>query len=186
MPLLRIVFWFIEITLILGVFSYCVYITGLLLSFLFEVPFVPSSASAVKEAFTYIHPKKNTKVLEIGCGDGRVLCSVVKKYSLYGRGIDKNPIFVLSARIRALLQGVSHRTSFVRGDARATNVGWADIIYLFMIPKFIHTETIKSKLLHETKEGTFIISNWYEIEYLKQREIHRVQTGTHETYVYKI
>ncbi|MBP6993747.1 class I SAM-dependent methyltransferase [Candidatus Woesebacteria bacterium] len=186
MPLLRILFWLIEIVLILGVFSYCVHITGLLLSFVFEVPYVPSSMDAVKKAFQHIHPPKDSKVLEIGCGDGRVLCSMVKKHHLYGRGIDKNPIFVLSARVRSLIMRTSQRTSFITGDGRVADVGWADIIYLFMLPKFLHTEIIKSKLLQEAKQGAFIISHWYEIDYLKQKEVHRLQTGTHETYVYKI
>ena len=186
MIILRVLFWAVELTLIFGVFSYCFYITGLFLSRFFEVPFVPTNREAIQEVFTFLKPTPGSKMLEIGCGDGRVICEVVKKFGLQGRGIDKNPIFVVVARIRASLMGVSGNILFKHDDARNADLGWADIIYLFMIPKFIHGEDMKNKILVEAKEGTHIISHWYEIEYLKEKEIHRAQTGSHITYVYRI
>lgn len=186
MIILRVLFWAVELTLIFGVFSYCFYITGLFLSRFFEVPFVPTNREAIQEVFTFLKPTPGSTMLEIGCGDGRVICEVVKKFGLQGRGIDKNPIFVVVARIRATLMGVSGKILFKRDDVRNADLGWADIIYLFMIPKFIHGEDMKNKILTEARSGTYIISHWYEIEYLKEKEIHRAQTGSHITYVYRI
>jgi len=186
MIILQLLFWFVEIILIFGVFSYCFYITGLFLSRFYEVPFVPTNREAIHEVFSLIKPKMSSNMLELGCGDGSVVCKVVKQYDLYGRGIDKNPIFIVIARIRAALMRISARTSFIRGDARRADFGWADIIYLFMMPKFIHGEDMKTKILTQVKNGTHIISHWYEIEYLRGKEIHRVKTGPHITYVYKI
>jgi hypothetical protein len=186
MLILRILFWAVELTLIFGVFSYCFYITGLFLSRFFEVPFVPTNREAIQKVFSLIKPKSGHRLIELGCGDGRVICSVVKQYDLHGRGIDKNPIFIVVARIRAFLMGVSGKISFKQDDVRDADLGWADIIYLFMIPKFIHGEDMKNKILTEARKGTYIISHWYQIEYLKEKEIHRVQTGSHITYVYRI
>ena len=186
MIILRVLFWAVEFTLIFGILSYCFYITGLFLSRFFEVPFVPTNREAIQKVFSLIKPKVGSKMLELGCGDGRVICPVVKRYDLYGRGIEKNPVFVVVARIRATFMGISRKVLIKRDDARNADLGWADIIYLFMIPKFIHGEDIKNKILAETQVGTHIISHWYEIEYLKAKEIHRVQTGTHITYVYRI
>lgn len=186
MIILRLLFWAVELTLIFGVFSYCFYITGLFLSRFSEVPYVPTNREAIHKVFSLIKPKQGSKMLELGCGDGRVICAVVKRYDLYGRGIEKNSVFVVVARIRATLMGVSENILIKRDDARNADFGWADIVYLFMMPKFFHGEDMKKKILTETKEGTHIISHWYEIDYLKTKEIHRVQTGTHITYVYRI
>ena len=98
MIILQLLFWFVELTLVLGIFSYCLYITGLFLSRFFEVPYVPTGRETIEKVFSYIHPTKDMKILELGCGNGRVLCSAVKRYGAHGKGVDMNPVFIFFAR----------------------------------------------------------------------------------------
>lgn len=97
-----------------------------------------------------------------------------------------NPILVMFARVRANVMGISREVNIARGDARNADFEWADIIYMFMIPKFLHDKSLSDRLLNQLKPGTFVISHWYEIPYLQSKEVHRVTTGTHETIVYRI
>ena len=186
MFVLRLIFWLIELTLMFGILSYCLYITGLFVSRFMEVPFVPSDRKAVEQAFSFIQPKRGSKLLEIGCGDGKIVCTMAKQYQLFGRGVDMNPIFVLFARVRASAMGIGAKVSIVRGDARNADFAWADIIYIFMIPKFVNDKIFSDRFRTQTNPGTYVVSHWYEIEYLKSKEVHRITTGTHITYVYRI
>ena len=186
MFVLKLMFWLIELTLMVGIFSYCFYITGLFISRFMEVPFVPSDTAAVRQAFTFIRPSPGMKLLELGCGDGKIICNMVKKYHLYGRGIDMNPIFILVARLRAVVMGIAHSVTIVRGDARNADFAWADIIYIFMVPRFVNDKIFSNRFRTRTRPGTYIISHWYEIEYFRPKEVHRIHTGSHISYVYRI
>lgn len=125
-------------------------------------------------------------MLELGCGDGRVICQVVKQYGLIGKGIDLNPFFLVIARLKAKYLGVGSKIEFIRSNAWNADYRWADIIYVFMVPQFVNAPAFVEKIRNEVRPGAYIISNWFEIEDLKSKESHRVQTGSHIAYVYRI
>lgn len=185
-PFARVLFWIIELVLVLGIFGYCFYITGLFLSMLFEVPYVPSNLKAVREAFAFIRARPNMKLIELGCGDGRVLCTVAKEYGLQGKGIDLNPVLITIAKVRALAMGVSKRVQFFRTNARDANLKEADILYVFMLPKFLNSEQISQKIKEDLRPGTHVISHWYEIDHLKSKQVHKLTIDNHNTYIYTI
>lgn len=186
MIILQLLFWFVELTLVLGIFSYCLYITGLFLSRFFEVPYVPTGRETIEKVFSYIHPTKDMKILELGCGNGRVLCSAVKRYGAHGKGVDMNPAFIFFARIRARLMGISKNVEFISGNAWETDWSSTDVIYLFMIPAFLNAPRFLQKIGDEARSGTYIVSHWFEIEHIRSKEVHKIHSGQHVTYVYRI
>ncbi|HNQ31188.1 MAG TPA: class I SAM-dependent methyltransferase [Candidatus Woesebacteria bacterium] len=184
--LLRIVFLLVELILLVGIVWYCVYVTALLVSRYMEVPFVPTDSDAVQAVFDYLRPQKGKRFLEIGFGDGRVICYAVKKYGLLGHGVDTNPVFVHVARMRAWLMGIAHKISFERKDARQASFKQADIIFIFMLPALLHDVQIQHGLQKQAKRGTYVVSHWYPITYFAKQEVFRFSGKDHETYVYKI
>lgn len=186
MIILRLLFWFVELTLVLGIFSYCLYITGLFLSRFFEVPYVPTSSEAIEKVFKYIQPSKEMNLLELGCGNGRVSCMVVKRYGITARGIDLNPIFILFAKARARIMGISEKVEFKKSNAWDADFRWADIIYLFMISAFVNAPRFITKVENEARSGTYIVSHWFEIEHFRSKEVQKIHSGQHVTYVYRI
>lgn len=184
--LLRIVFFLVELILLVGIVWYCIYVTALLVSRYMEVPFVPTDNEAVRAVFDYLRPQQGKRLLEIGFGDGRVICYAVKQYGLLGHGVDTNPVFVHVARMRARLMGIAHKISFERKDARQASFKQADIIFIFMLPALLHDVQIQHGLQKQAQRGTYVVSHWYPITYLAKQEVFRFSGKDHETYVYKI
>lgn len=58
-----------------------------------------------------------SRVLDLACGKGEMLCMFVSERGSSGLGIDKHPPFVATARARAAQLGVAGAVTFVEGDA---------------------------------------------------------------------
>jgi cyclopropane fatty-acyl-phospholipid synthase-like methyltransferase len=69
-------------------------------------PYVPTRNKLVLTILKLVKPNKKTRILELGCGDGRFLRMAAKKYHASGLGIDINPVVLLQAKILAKIQKV--------------------------------------------------------------------------------
>lgn len=186
MEVFRIIFWIVEMVLLGGISAYCFYLTALLISRRFEVPFVPTDRRSMEQAFAYIQPHQDQHLLELGCGNGSVICTMSRQYRLQAQGYEMNPFFVVICRVRAWIMGISSRVTIIRRDARLADYAWADVIFIFMTPPFINDRMITKHLLHTTRKGTHVISHWYPIGYLTDKLVHTVKVGSHNTYIYTI
>jgi SAM-dependent methyltransferase len=60
---------------------------------------------------------QETRVLDLACGKGEMLCTWARDHALSGVGVDQSSFFLDDARSRAAELGVSDRVSFVQADA---------------------------------------------------------------------
>lgn len=58
-----------------------------------------------------------SRVLDLACGKGEMLCMFASERGAGGLGIDKHPPFVAAARARAEQLGVAGAVTFLEGDA---------------------------------------------------------------------
>ncbi|QZN85824.1 cyclopropane-fatty-acyl-phospholipid synthase family protein [Cellulomonas sp. C5510] len=58
-----------------------------------------------------------TRVLDLACGSGELLCTWARDHRVTGLGVDLNPDFLAHARARADELGVADAVRFVEGDA---------------------------------------------------------------------
>ncbi|MEV6109264.1 methyltransferase domain-containing protein [Streptomyces sp. NPDC051940] len=58
-----------------------------------------------------------TRVLDLACGSGELLCTWARDHGVTGTGVDISTAFVARARARAAELGVADRVGFVHGDA---------------------------------------------------------------------
>jgi SAM-dependent methyltransferase len=58
-----------------------------------------------------------TRMLDLACGTGEMLCTWARDHQVTGSGIDISTVFIAAARARAAELGVDGRVSFVHGDA---------------------------------------------------------------------
>jgi len=58
-----------------------------------------------------------TRVLDLGCGSGEMLCTWARDYGITGVGIDMSPLFTSQAKRRAEELGVAGRVEFIHDDA---------------------------------------------------------------------
>ena len=59
----------------------------------------------------------DTKILDLACGKGELLCRYAQEFGSSGVGVDISEIFLPQARARAAELGVSGKVDFVLGDA---------------------------------------------------------------------
>ncbi|MEM9562037.1 MAG: amino acid adenylation domain-containing protein [Actinomycetota bacterium] len=76
-------------------------------------------------------------VVDLGCGDGRVLIEAATVYGCRGRGYELDPVIAEAARRRVSAAGVEHLVEIVTGDARTAEVGDADLVFAFLPPEAV-------------------------------------------------
>ncbi|WP_165986795.1 class I SAM-dependent methyltransferase [Streptomyces sp. YIM 98790] len=64
-----------------------------------------------------IGPRPGTRVLDLACGKGEMLCTWARDHGITGTGVDISSTFLDAARARAAELGVAGRVAFRHGDA---------------------------------------------------------------------
>jgi len=64
-----------------------------------------------------LNPPPGTRILDLACGTGEMLCTWARDHAATGTGVDISTVFIAGARARAVELGVEDQVSFVHGDA---------------------------------------------------------------------
>jgi SAM-dependent methyltransferase len=79
-----------------------------------------------------LNPPPGTRMLDMACGTGEMLCTWARDHQVSGTGIDISTVFIAAARARAAELDVDGQVAFVHGDASGyvarTPVGIASCI----------------------------------------------------------
>ena len=59
----------------------------------------------------------DTRVLDLACGKGELLCRWAQEYGAHGHGVDLSHVFLAAARARAIELGVADQVTFEHRDA---------------------------------------------------------------------
>jgi len=173
---------FLIIELILSV-SIASYLAGLLYSSLKGAPYVPTEKKVIDEMLKAAELKKGQLFLELGSGDGRIVCRAVKKYGVRGLGVEVNPLLVQNARLQARLQKLAG-VKFVKQNIFNADLKSAEVIYLFLMPKLI--KELFPKFQKEIKKGALVISHGFKIENWENKLAHVIRTKPFPTYYYRV
>src|SRR5438128_12657747 len=55
------------------------------------ITYVPTPQSVVEKMLDMAKVKKDDVVFDLGCGDGRIVCTAAKKFGVKGIGVDIDP-----------------------------------------------------------------------------------------------
>jgi len=125
-----------------------------------DVPYIPTTETAVKAMLELAAVKSSDVVYDLGCGDGRIVIAAAKSYGARGVGIDIDPALIREAKKNARQAGVEKRVEFREQDLFLANFREATVVTLFLLP------AINKRLLPQLealKPGTRIVSNTFEI-----------------------
>lgn len=168
------------ILLLLFLMGSSVYIISLIYSWFSGAPYVSTRSDELKKLISLIPLTPGSHMIELGCGDGRVIRAFVQKYALTGEGYDVNPLIIAKARILAKLHNLP--LSFHMKDIRTIDISKSDTIYLFLFPKLI--QEIEMKLTLAIQNGSLIISHGFAIPFMKSYLVRTIQGSRFKTYVY--
>lgn len=146
-------------------------------------PFVPTRTKAIRQILKKANLQKGMQFLELGCGDGRVVCQAVKEFDITGQGVDVSRLWLWIASLRAWRLGIGNRVKFKHQNILQTDLSSADIIYIYMMPRFLDTH---GDIFHRAiEEGALVISHTFEIKTLQRYEQSVVNHGNSFTYFYQ-
>lgn len=115
--------------------------------------FHPSAFIRVKTFLDAMPMHANEHLIDIGCGDGRVLREAWKRYGVRALGYEVNPLAYTLALIRNFFSTgvkISYK-NFWKEDISA-----ADVIFCYLFPDVM--EKLVQKLEKELRPGTRVVS----------------------------
>lgn len=120
---------------------------------LFGAPYLPTLTPQVRAALELADIKKGQHLLELGCGDGKVLIAAAKQ-GIKVTGYELNPILVVICKLRTW----RHRklVTVVWGDFWRVKLPKADAIFVFLLPKYM--ERLDNKIVQESSAGVKLVS----------------------------
>ncbi len=121
-------------------------------------PSVSSKKATVEKTFEAVNLKAGEVVLDLGCGNGKVLILSAKKYGAKGLGIEISPFYYLLAKINVLFSGEAKNIKIYFGNffTKKEQIKNADVVFLFLFDKV--TNKIEPFVFENKKNGARIVS----------------------------
>lgn len=125
---------------------------------LFGAPYVPTLTPQVEAALELVNLKPGQTLLELGCGDGKVLIAAAQT-GLHVVGYELNPLLALVAWLRTRRFKGSVRV--VWGNFWTTDWPPAEGIFTFLHPRFM--KRLDKKIVQSTMQNVKLVSFAFEI-----------------------
>lgn len=71
-------------------------------------------------------------LVDIGCGDGRVLIEAARAFGCRGRGIERDPELAATARDAVRRAGLSNRVEIIEADGAEADLSDATVAFAFL------------------------------------------------------
>ncbi len=145
--------------------------------------FVPTANIRVKTFLDAVPMSRDTLLVDIGCGDGRVLRAARVRYGVRGLGFEVNFLAYLIAKIRCLgIEGIRIRW----GNFWKVDLGDANVVFCYLFPDVM--ERLAKKLDAELHPEARVISCNFAIPGWKPLEVLSPDSSLHNDpiYVYHI
>lgn len=153
---------------------------GLIYSSFKGSPYVPTKRKIIQNILKEAGLKKEHKFIDIGCGDGRIVEEAVT-FGALGTGIDINPLLIFRARLKAKFKNLKN-IKYITGDIKKINLTNYDMIYVFLMPKFI--EDLSLQLEKALINKAIIISHGFKVNKLQRYLKKTVADKSFPTYIY--
>lgn len=162
---------------------FAVYVSFLIYSSFKGSPYVPTKKKFLHKILAAARLKKGMAMLELGCGDGRMLIEAVRTYGVTGYGVDINSLVLLQARWNARNLPTT-QISFKTRNIRDIEVGQYDVVYLFLLPKIL--ATFAPHWEKQAKKRSLFISHAFSIRGWEKFLEKKIPGEPYDTYFYRL
>jgi methylase of polypeptide subunit release factors len=140
-------------------------------------PYLATPMSLIQPVLDLANPQRDELVVDLGCGDGRVLVDAAKRYGCRGRGVEFSPELVARARAVVAAEQLTDRIEIVQGDASdARHVEGANIVFCFLPPSSV-AGLLTSTLQKIGPRGRFVAHEQLETDWPVVPDISRIIVG---------
>lgn len=137
------------------------------------VPYVPTSPEVVSAMLKLGEVEKKDLVIDLGCGDGRIVVAAAKEHGAHAIGVDIDPERIKEARENAKQAGVTDLVEFRQGDLFDADISKASVVTLYLLPSV--NMKLRPKLWHDLKPGTRVVSHSFDMEDWKPDKVEEVE-----------
>lgn len=125
-----------------------------------DVPFVGTPPAVVDAMLEMARVGPDDMVVDLGCGDGRLVIAAARRYGARGYGVDLDGNLIARARAEAQREGVAERVRFEERNLYVTHIGEASVLTLYLFPR-VNLE-LRPRILRELKPGTRVVSHEFD------------------------
>lgn len=141
--------------------------------------FHPSARIRVKTFLDHVPMKAGDILIDIGCGDGRVLKEANRRYGVRAIGFEVNPLAYLLARLRTMgISGIEVKWK----NFWKVNIRDADVVFCYLFPDVM--ERLSEKLKGELRPGTRVISCNFPLPGWKHSDVLFPQSSSYGDPIY--
>lgn len=126
-----------------------------------SVPFVPTPMTVVRGMLEAAKVTKTDLVIDLGCGDGRIVVMAASEFGARGIGYDLDPERIGEANANAEKAKVADRVKFIERDLFQAEIKDATVVMLYLLPSV--NEKLMPRLMGELKPGTRIVSHSFRM-----------------------
>ena len=131
-----------------------------------DIPYLPTPQKVVDRMLEVAKVTKKDVVYDLGCGDGRIVCTAARKYKCKAYGFDINPVRIKdSEKTKAKLdKDIQKLVTFKKADIFKLDLSPASVVTLYLLPS-LNVKLIPQ--LKKLKAGSRIVSHAFDMEGVK-------------------
>jgi predicted RNA methylase len=149
-------------------------------------PYVPSPQEIIDRMLEVAHTRQGDVVVDVGCGDGRILITAVQKFKAKAVGIEIDPKIASQATDTILKLGLQNKARVLRADVFDADLSQADVVTLYLTTSF--NEKLRPKFEKSLRPGTRVVSHDYGIRGWNPVEVEEVfvHNRRHRIFLYVV
>ena len=129
--------------------------------FQLDVPIINTPMDVVTKMLELADLGPSDYLIDLGCGDGRIVIAAAKKFGVRARGIDLDPDQLTRAREAARADVVADSVTFQRQDLLDADMTVATVVTLFLLRDI--NLRLREKLRRELPPGARVISRSFDM-----------------------
>ena len=122
-----------------------------------DVPYVPTKYPVVDEMLRLANVQKTDLLIDLGCGDGRIVVSAAQKCGARAIGVDIDPDRIEESQENAAKAGVKDQVKFIQGDLFQAEIREASVVSLYLLTSV--NLKLRPRLIRELRPGTRVVSH---------------------------
>jgi len=152
-------------------------------NFTLDALWQPTDRVTVRRILFLAEIEKGEHVVDLGCGDGRIVVAAARAFDARATGVEIDPLRVLWGRLWILFAGVRGRARIVRENMYAFDVSDADVVILFL--SATANFKLQERLRRELRPGSRIVSYYHPMWGWTPDEIGEARDG-YRIYMYRM
>jgi SAM-dependent methyltransferase len=137
------------------------------------VPYTPTPQALVDRMLELAQVTKDDFVIDLGCGDGRILVTAAERYGARGLGVDIDEQRLVEANENARKAGVADKVAFRNENLFDTDISKASVLALYLSlaidielrPRILKTMKPGARVLsHHFNMGDWLPDKWEQVD----------------------